>query len=58
MDRPVGPILFPFEQFGAIDMHNHDATFPVRPGFEPGTSRLQASVDSYLKFRELDVPGT
>ena len=49
-------------------MHNHDDTYPVRPGFEPGTSRLQAPVDKkeesfylelcYFKFRELDVPET
>ena len=26
-------------------MHNLDKKYPARPGFEPGTSRLQASVD-------------
>ena len=26
-------------------MHNHDDEYPSRPGFEPGTSRLQAPVD-------------
>ena len=26
-------------------MHNHDDKYPARPGFEPGTSRLQAPVD-------------
>ena len=26
-------------------MHNHDDKYPDRPGFEPGTSRLQTSVD-------------
>ena len=27
-------------------MHNHDDKYPARPGFEPDTSRLQASVDT------------
>ena len=27
-------------------MHNHDNKYPNRPGFEPGTSRLQALVDT------------
>ena len=27
-------------QFRAVHMHNHDDTYPARPGFEPGTSRL------------------
>ena len=48
-----------FEQFGALfKMHNHDDTYPDRPGFEPTTSRLQAPVDKnesffriYLKLR-------
>ena len=31
-----------FEQFRALYMHNHDDKYPARPGFEPGTSRLQA----------------
>ena len=35
-----------FEQFGALYMHNHDDKYPARPGFEPGTSRLQAPVDT------------
>ena len=26
-------------------MHNHEDKYPARPGFEPGTSRLQAPVD-------------
>ena len=26
-------------------MHNHDDKYPALPGFEPGTSRLQAPVD-------------
>ena len=26
-------------------MHNHDDKYPSRPGFEPGTPRLQAPVD-------------
>ena len=35
-----------FEQFGALYMHNHDDKYQARPGFEPGTSRLQAPVDT------------
>ena len=31
--------LHVFEQY----MHNHDDNYPARPGFEPGTSRLQMS---------------
>ena len=27
-------------------MHNYDDKYPGRPGFEPGTFRLQASVDT------------
>ena len=27
-------------------MHNHDDKYPSRPGFEPGTPRLQALVDT------------
>ena len=27
-------------------MHNHDDKYPARPGFESGTSRLQAPVDT------------
>ena len=27
-------------------MHNHDDKYPSRPGFEPGTPRLQAPVDT------------
>ena len=27
-------------------MHNHDDKYLARPGFEPGTSRLQAPVDT------------
>ena len=45
MDSTVGPTLHTFEQFGALYMHNHDDTYPVRPGFEPGTSKLQAPVE-------------
>ena len=37
---------YAFEQFGVQYMHNHDDKYPVRPGFEPGTSRLQAPVDT------------
>ena len=35
-----------FEQFGALYMHIHDDKYPARPWLEPGTSRLQASVDT------------
>ena len=35
-----------FEQFGALYMHNHDDKYPSEPGFEPGTPRLQAPVDT------------
>ena len=35
-----------FEQSGTLYMHNHDDKYPARPGFEPGTSRLQAPVDT------------
>ena len=34
--------LHPFEQFGALYMHNHDDKYPSRTGFESGTTRLQA----------------
>ena len=27
-------------------MHNYDDKYPVRTGFEPGTSRLQGPVDT------------
>ena len=27
-------------------MHNHDDKYQARPGFEPGTSRLQATFDT------------
>ena len=27
-------------------MHSHDDKYPPRPGFEPGTPRLQAPVDT------------
>ena len=27
-------------------MHNHDDKYPPQPGFEPGTPRLQALVDT------------
>ena len=27
-------------------MHNHDEKYPFRPGFEPGTPRLQAPVNT------------
>ena len=35
-----------FEQFGALYMHSNDDKYPARPGFEPGTFRLQAPVDT------------
>ena len=38
--------LLAFEQFGALYMHNHDDKYSSRPGFEPGTPRLQAPVDT------------
>ena len=38
--------LHAFEQFGALYMHNHDDKYPYRPGFKPGTPRLQAPVDT------------
>ena len=34
------------EQFGSLYMHNQDDKYPSRPGFEPGTPRLQAPVDT------------
>ena len=42
----VGPTLHAFEQFGALYVHNHDAKYASRPGFEPDTPRLQAPVDT------------
>ena len=42
----VHSTLQAFEQLGALYMHNHDDKYPARPGFEPGTSRLQAPVDT------------
>ena len=38
--------LHAFEQFEALHMHSHDDKYPSRPGFEPGTPRLQAPVDT------------
>ena len=36
-----------FEQFGALYRHNHDDNlYPSQPGFEPGTPKLQAPVDT------------
>ena len=35
-----------FEQFGALYMHSHDDKYPAQPGFEPGTPRFQAPVDT------------
>ena len=37
--------LHAFEQFRALYMHNDDDKYPSRPGFEPGSPRLQAPVD-------------
>ena len=38
--------LHALEQFGALYMHNHDDKYPSRPGFEPGTPRLQDPVNT------------
>ena len=38
--------LHVFEQFGALYMRDHDENYLGRPGFEHGTSRLQAPVDT------------
>ena len=38
--------LHAFEQFVALYMHYHHVKYPNRPGFEPGTYRLQATVDT------------
>ena len=38
--------LHAFEQFWALYMHKHDDKYPPRPGFKPGTFRLQAPVDA------------
>ena len=38
--------LHPFEQFGTLYMHSLDDKQPNRAGFEPGTPRLQAPVDT------------
>ena len=35
-----------FEKFWALYMHSHDDKYPSQPGFEPGTSWLQAPVDT------------
>ena len=65
MRLKASPALKGFNSLEDCIMHNHDDTYAVRPGFEPGTSRLQAPVDKkeesfylelcYFKFRELDV---
>ena len=34
-----------FAQFGALYMHNHGDNYPSRPGFKPGTTRLQTPLD-------------
>ena len=33
-------------QFGTLCMQNHDDKYPARPGFAPGTYKLQAPVDT------------
>ena len=38
-------------------MHNHDDKYPARPGFEPGTSRLQAPVDTNVPAHMLSISG-
>ena len=38
--------LHDFEQFGALYMHKHNDKYPSRSGFEPGTPRLRAQVDT------------
>ena len=38
--------LYVLEQFGALYMHNQDDKYPARPGFKPGTSRLQTPGDT------------
>ena len=35
-----------FEQFGALYMYSHDVKYQSRPRLEPGTSRLQAPVNT------------
>ena len=40
------------KQFGAMYMHNYDYKYPARPGFEPGTSRLQAPIDTNEPYNE------
>ena len=34
-------------------MHNHDDKYPSRPGFEPGTPKLQAPVDGRMGKNDL-----
>ena len=38
-------------------MHNHDDKYPARPGFEPGTFRLQAPVDTNVPAHMLSISG-
>ena len=38
--------LHTFEQFGALYIHHHDNKYLAQPGFELGTSRLQAPIDT------------
>ena len=45
-----------FEQFGALYMHNDDDKYLALPGFEPGTSRLQAPVDANGPSRPAGLP--
>ena len=38
-------------------MHNYDDKYPTRPAFEPGTSRLQAPVDTNEPSGPAHMPG-
>ena len=51
----AGLCIHAFEQFGTLYMHNHDDKYPARPGFEPGTSRLQTPGDTDAEGSTLDV---
>ena len=42
-----------FEQYVALYMHNHDDKYSARPRFEPGTSMLQAPVDTNEPLRPI-----
>ena len=45
-----------FEQFGALYMLSLYNKYPVRPGFEPGTLRLQAPVNTKEPSRSARIP--